>query len=96
MASALDLGDQQRLSTRGAQELARHIHIFLVLRKRHGDIVGVDRDCRLHVVHVLRGQGGRGKPAALTIDALVVREHAADLDLRGNLVATDRVDAQSH
>ena len=26
----------------GAQELARHVHVFLVLRERHGDVVGLE------------------------------------------------------
>ena len=72
---ALDLGDEQRLAACGAQQLARHVHVFLVLGKRHRDIVGLDRNARLHVVHVLGGQRGCGQSASL-----VVRKHAADFD----------------
>jgi hypothetical protein len=91
-----DLGDQECPASGGAQQLARHVHVFLVLRKGHGQVFRVDRDRGLHVVHVLGRQRRRRQAAAHAVDAFVVRQSAADLDARDDRGAADRLDAQAN
>src|SRR4029079_10192938 len=79
----------------GTQQLARHVHVFLVLRERHGEVFRVDRDRGLHVVHVLCRQRGRRQDAAHAVDAFVIRQSAADLDARDDLSAAYRLDAKA-
>ena len=91
---ALDLRDQQRIAARGAQQLARHVHVFLVLRERDGEVVGGKLGRRLDVLHVLRGQRGRGQSAAHPVDALVVGQRAAHHDARDDPRAVDGLDVE--
>ena len=84
---ALDLGDQDRRAAGGAHQLARHVHVGGALREGDGDEIDADLGGRLDVVHVLAGQRRRGQAAALAVDALVVRQLAADDDAGVNLLA---------
>ena len=74
---ALDLGDQEGLAAGGAQQLPRHVHVGAGLRERHREVVGVDLRRGADVLDVLGRERRRGQPAALPVDALVVRQHAA-------------------
>ncbi len=67
----------------------------LVLRERYRQVVGLDLRGGLHVVHVLGGERRRGEAAALAVDALVVRQHAADLDARRDRASGHRLHAQA-
>ena len=82
--AALDLGDQLRLVppllAGDVGELARHLHVGRALRKAHRQVLALERHRGLDVLHVLGGQGRRGQAAAGLVDALVVRELAADDD----------------
>ena len=89
---ALDLRDHLRLAACGEQQLARHVHVFLALRKRHREVVGLDLDRRLDVVHVLGRQRGRGQAAAQPVDPLVVRQRAAQHHARDDARPVDGLD----
>ena len=95
---ALDLGDQAGLVfvRRGGHvaQLARHFHVGGVFRKADGDVIGLKAHRRLDVFHVLGGQRGRGQAAALLVDALVVRQLAAELDGGVDFLAAHRIDGQ--
>ena len=90
----LDLRHQTRTASGRAQQLPGHVHVFLVLGKRHGNVVGIDGDRGFHVVHVLGSQRRCGKASPLAIDALVVRQDATHLDASMDRVSLHRLDAQ--
>jgi hypothetical protein len=87
---ALDLGDQHGAAAGGAHQLARHVHVGGALREGDGDEIDADLRRRLDVVHVLGGQRRRGQAAALAVDALVVRQLAADQHAGVDFLAATR------
>ena len=95
---ALDLGDQAWLVpptlTRHIAQLARHLHVGGVLRKADRHVLGLEAHRRLDVIHVLGGQRRGGQPAALLVDALVVRQLTAHLDGGVHRRAAHRIDRQ--
>ena len=91
---ALDLGDGQRVAAAGEHQLARHIHVGSALGERHGEKISADLRRRADVFHVLGGQRRRRQAAALAIDSLVVREHAADAYRGIDFLADDVVDVE--
>src|SRR6185437_16796972 len=91
---ALDLRDQHRASAGRAHELARHVHVFLALREGDGEVVGLELDRGLDVVHVLRRQRGRRQAAAHAVDALVVRQRSTEYDTRDDPRTIDGFDIE--
>jgi hypothetical protein len=91
---ALDLGDEERLAARGAHQLPRHVHVGAALGEGHRQVVGLDLGRGADVLHVLGGERGRGEPAALAVDALVVGEHAAVAHHGMHLLAAHAGDVQ--
>ncbi len=80
----LDLGDERGLVVVGLAgdvgELPRQLHVGGVFGKGHGQIVGLEGHRGANVLHVLGGEGRGRQTAALLVDALVVRQLAADGD----------------
>ncbi|MDT4841234.1 hypothetical protein FQZ97_750790 [compost metagenome] len=95
---ALDLGDHAGLVAvlggRHVAQLARHFHVGGVLGEAHGHVVGLEAHRGLDVFHVLGRQRGRREAAALLVDALVVRQLAAELDGGVHRFALDAVDRE--
>ncbi|MCY1538559.1 hypothetical protein D9M68_741070 [compost metagenome] len=60
-------------------QLARQLHVGGVLGKTHRHVIGLQAHGGLDIVHVLGGQRRRGQAAALLVDALVVRQLAAEI-----------------
>ena len=87
---ALNFGDQQCVATGRSHQLACHVHVRAVLWKRYGQKIRANRHRRLDVLHVFGGQRRRRKAATLAIDALVVRQHAADQHLAFDALAAHR------
>ena len=75
-------------------QFARHVHVGARLRERDREVVALQLCRGLDVLHVLAGQGRRREAAALLVDALVVRQHAAHLDKGVHLFSADRVHSQ--
>jgi hypothetical protein len=74
---ALDLREQESLSSSVVHQLAREFHVGAGARKGYGEVVRLEQGGRLDVLLVLLGERRGRKSAAPTVDALVVREHAA-------------------
>src|SRR5213078_615261 len=89
---ALDLGDEEGVAAGGTHQLPRHVHVGAGLRERHGEVIRLDLHRGPDVLHVLGGERRCGQAAALPVDALVVRQHAAVADHRLHLVAFDARD----
>ncbi|MDT4836554.1 hypothetical protein FQZ97_702590 [compost metagenome] len=80
---ALDLRNQGRFVALGraghVAQLARQLHVGRILGKAHRHVVGLQAHGGLDIVHVLGGERRRGQAAALLVDALVVRQLAAEI-----------------
>lgn len=74
--------------------LASHFHVGGVLGERYRDEIHAERHRRANVFHVFRGQRRRRQAAALAVDALVVRQLAADLHRCVDLAADHADDVQ--
>ena len=66
----------------------------LLFGERHGQVIGLQLRGRLDVVHVLRRQRRRGQAAAHPVDALVVRQHAAEDHARRYSRTVDGLDLE--
>jgi hypothetical protein len=91
---ALDLGDQERLAAAGAQQLAGHVHVGARFRKRYREIVDLQLGRGADVLDVLGRQRGRGQPATLPVDALVVGQLASVAHERVHFVAQNVRDVE--
>ena len=81
------------LPGRHIAQLTRHFHVGGVLRETDRHVVGLKTHCCADVFHVLGSQRRRAEPAAAPVDALVVRQLAAEVDRGVNRVPTDRIDS---
>src|SRR3970282_1850743 len=91
---SLDLGDDPAVTSGGAQQLPGLVHVIGAAREGNGDVIGLHFGGRTDVFAVLVGQRLGRQTAALTIDALVVREFSADHHAANHLAAIHLVHPQ--
>ncbi len=92
---ALHLGDEQRVSARRAQQLARHGHVRTALGEGNGEEVHLQTSRGPDVFHVLGSQRRCGQASALPVDALVVGQSSA-VPNRGDDLRRPHVDDVEH
>src|SRR5690606_34711904 len=92
--ATLDLRDQVAVPAFAAQQLARLVEVTFVAREGHGEIVDAELGGEPDVGAVLVGQSTCRKPAALFVDAFVVRQLTAAHDTRVDARAADAGDVE--
>jgi len=76
-------------AARRMHQLARQVHVIAAARERYRQVVRLDQRGGLDVFLVLVGQRRRGQAAALAVEPLVVRQHAAAHHPANDLMAFD-------
>src|SRR6267142_1004656 len=67
---AFDLGDEERVTAGGEQELPRHVHVGARFGEGNRQVINLDFRRGAYVVHVLGGKRRCGEAAAQAVDAL--------------------------